>query len=201
MLIESDYFLTVRFHIEYHQLEYDSDTDTDGDVSWKARLKEFEPHSVYRNRTYPKTGGRLGNCYLLCGNELKHDYFPFVAIVGPDWKMLFLTLSLPVIVLLCYVGYSITLQAFEFWGFIVAIVVCIFSELFFLMTTMSNPGIVFRGMRPSTENNPVQCGMRCGLFLIEIEECHCDRVSLRVHHCYRCNLCHYKVENMDASEL
>ena len=201
MLIESDYFLTVRFHIEYHQLEYDSDTETDGDVSWKARLKEFEPHSVYRNRTYPKTGGRLGNCYLLWGNELKHDYFPFVAIVGPDWKMLFLTLSLPVIVLLCYVGYSITLQAFEFWGFIVAIVVCMFSELFFLMTTMSNPGIVFRGMRPSTENNPVQCGMRCGLFLIEIEECHCDRVSLRVHHCYRCNLCHYKVENMDMSEL
>ena len=201
MLIESDYFLTVGLHIEYHQLEYDSDTETDGDVSWKARLKEFEPHSVYRNRTYPKTGGRLGNCYLLWGNELKHDYFPFVAIVGPDWKMLFLTLSLPVIVLLCYVGYSITLQAFEFCGFIVAIVVCMFSELFFLMTTMSNPGIVFRGMRPSTENNPVQCGMRCGLFLIEIEECHCDRVSLRVHHCYRCNLCHYKVENMDMSEL
>ena len=169
MLIESDYFLTVRIPIEYHQVEYDSDTENDGDVSWKARLKEFEPHSVYRNHTYPKTGGRLGNCYLLWGDELKHDYFPFVAIVGPDWKILFMTLSLPLIVLLCYVGYSLTLQ-------------------------------VFRGMRPTTEDNPVQCGMRFRLLLIDIEECHCDRVSFRVHHCYRCNLCHYKVGNRDRNE-
>lgn len=114
---------------------------------------------MFKNHKFPKTGGRLGNCYLLWGDELKHDYFPFVAIVGPDWKMLFFTLSSPLIVLLCYFGYAFTLQQLELWGFVIAIVSCAISEFLFLMTTMSNPGIVFRGIRPSTDGNCIRCGM------------------------------------------
>lgn len=201
MLTKSCYFHTVKRRYKYFHVEYASDSESDGDVSWKARLKEFEPHSVFENRKFPKTGGRLGNCYLLWGDELKHDYFPFVAIVGPDWKMLFLTLSLPLFVFLCFIGYAYTLRLLDIWGFAIALALCILSEIFFLMTTMSNPGIVFRGMRPSTADNPIQCGTFSCLVLSVLEECHCDRVSFRVHHCYRCNLCHYKVGNIDTLKL
>ena len=59
------------------------------------------PHSVFKRFHYPKTGlvqfafwhkgGRLGNIYLLWGNECKHAYFPLVAIAGPDWPTMVIT--------------------------------------------------------------------------------------------------------------
>ena len=36
-------------------------------------------------------GGRLGNLYLLWGDERKHSFFPLVAIAGPDWPTMLFT--------------------------------------------------------------------------------------------------------------
>lgn len=68
-----------------------------------------EPHSLIKHLKYPKTGrdfgilynigGRLGRNTLLWGNELKHSYFPFVCILGPDWITLLFTYAFLVVAL------------------------------------------------------------------------------------------------------
>lgn len=106
-------------------------------------------------------GGRLGNCYLLWGNELKHDYFPFVAIVGPDWKFMPVTLLVPFILFCGSLGSMYFYHAWKQWGVIVSLVIFVISELCILMTTMSNPGIVFRGTQDIDEKSKCRCCTSC----------------------------------------
>ena len=126
-------------------------------VDWKATLDENTPHSVFQCCTYPKTGGRLGNCYLLWGDELKHDYFPFVAIAGPSWKLSFAMYAIPIIIFVSLLGSMHVYNSWKIWGVIIGIVFFFITEICTLLTTLSNPGIVFRGMLPSTN----KCSIRC----------------------------------------
>ena len=126
-------------------------------MSWKERMKQYEPHPVFKNHAYPKTGGRLGNCYLLWGDELKHDYFPFVAIPGPQWKLSLVALMSPLLVLICLIGSMFFYDSFSVWGLIVGIGIFFVNEFLFLITILSNPGIVFRGVRPASDDTRVRC--------------------------------------------
>ena len=40
---------------------------------------------------FSSIGGYLGNNILLWGNIKKHDYFPLVALLGPDWMVMLVT--------------------------------------------------------------------------------------------------------------
>ena len=115
------------------------------------------PHSVFSHLSYPKTGGRLGNCYLLWGDELKHDYFPFICLVGPDWPTLLITFAFQIFVLfgdlyLLRLGLETSLTArmgTSSWiPVIVGAIICLFPISVLLLTTCSNPGIIYRGEPP-----------------------------------------------------
>ncbi|KAK8797729.1 hypothetical protein WA171_005260, partial [Blastocystis sp. BT1] len=158
--------------------------DTASTFNWQQSIEEYNPKPVNQHFSYPKTGGRLGNCYLLWGNELKHDYFPFVAIVGPDWKFMPVTLLVPFILFCGSLGSMYFYHAWKQWGVIVSLVIFVISELCILMTTMSNPGIVFRGTQDIDEKSKCRC-----------LECHFSRSCFQVHHCFDCGVCCYQLDH------
>ena len=123
----------------------------------EARMKEYEPHRVFTKLAFPKTGGRLGKCYLLWGNELKHDYFPMIAMVGPDYPRIVIMLVLPALVLFCFFGCMSVYDTWKLWAVIVSVVMFILNEICILITTMSNPGIIFRGTQEYNENGKLIC--------------------------------------------
>lgn len=129
-------------------------------MDWRESVDSYAPHSVFRWCSYPKTGGRLGNCCLLWGDELKHDYFPFVAIVGPSWKLSLVVYAFP-IAILCVMLWSMHLyDSWKLWGILVGVFFFLLCEISALLTTLSNPGIVFRGMLPSTPEYKNRCSTR-----------------------------------------
>lgn len=121
-------------------------------------MEEFEPHSVFKCCSYPKTGGRLGNCYLLWGNEFQHDFFPFVAIAGPHYRNVIFTLTVPILIFICFLGSMSYYSVWNLWTVYVGIVLLVANEFCLLVTTLSNPGIVFRGTQPIDENSKLKCG-------------------------------------------
>ena len=94
---------------------------------------------------------------------MKHDYFPFVAIVGPDWKFLPVVLLIPFVLFGCTIGSMFFYNSWKLWGLITSLVVLIISEFCILMTTLSNPGIVFRGTQQVDEKSNCRC---CTSFFI-----------------------------------
>ena len=113
---------------------------------------------------------------------MKNDYFPFVAILGPDWKYTLVLLCFPWIVWGCGIGTMLILSCWKKWAFWILTFILILDEWSILTTALSNPGIVFRGTQPFSENAKLQCKM-----------CRFDRPSAYCHHCYECDLCCYKV--------
>ena len=147
----------MRYVYVVYFLEYETDVENENNANWKETLHEYDPHRVFKCLPYPKTGGRLGKCYLLWGNELKHDFFPFVAIVGPNTRLMIVMLCIPIIIFVCFLGSMVVYNSWRTWAVIVALVFFISNEFCLLMTTMSNPGIVFRGMQPKMENGKLVC--------------------------------------------
>ncbi|KAK8809148.1 hypothetical protein WA171_001273 [Blastocystis sp. BT1] len=141
------------------------------------------PHSVFKRFHYPKTGGRLGNNYLLWGNECKHAYFPLVAIAGPDWPTMVITYLafIGITIFDCYVAMKNTSSNVFIYAFI-GIAAVLFWIL--LTTTLSNPGIAFRGQAidPST---PVTS---------ECRFCEIQRVKGTCH-CSICNVCYRDLDH------
>ncbi|KAK8790330.1 hypothetical protein WA588_000489, partial [Blastocystis sp. NMH] len=143
------------------------------------------PHSVFPHMPFPKTGGRLGNLYLLWGDERKHSFFPFVAIAGPDWPSMLFT----------YVGFILLtcLDCFIIKGStenmsMVRLVIIVAAVLFYILltTTLSNPGIAFRDQPVDPSVQTVSTCRIC-----EIQRmpgtCHCERCGVCYvqldHHC------------------
>lgn len=120
-------------------------------------MKEFEPHRVFKSLPYPKTGGRLGKCYLLWGNELKHHFFPLIGMVGPDYPRLFVMLCLPVIILICFLGCMRAFETEKTWAKVIAYTVFVMNEICILTCALSNPGIVFRGSQDPNRPSRLQC--------------------------------------------
>ena len=159
-------------------VEYTEDIALAEQTHWRERVEENAPRRVFQCIAYPKTGiawlmsfiwsigGRLGNCYLLWGNELKHDYFPFVAIAGPDWKFNLILLIIPWIAFGCAVG---SMHFYDNYGSLrmwICLLACLFEECILLVTGLSNPGIVFRGMQPPEEQGKIICSRMLTLFII-----------------------------------
>lgn len=88
---------------------------------------------------------------------MKHDFFPFVAIVGPNIRLMLVMLSIPIIIFVCFLGSMVVYNSWRNWAVIVALVFFIANEICLLLTTMSNPGIVFRGMQPKMEDGKLVC--------------------------------------------
>ena len=139
-------------------VETKKDIENGTGFDYVTAMKEYEPHRVFKHLPYPKTGGRLGNCYLLWGNELKHDFFPLVAIVGPNYFHAIFMLCLPIFVFLCFMGSMKYMDAWQNWELIVEGVICIADEFYFCMTILSNPGTVFRGSHPYNPGHKWNCG-------------------------------------------
>lgn len=146
---------------------------------------------------YPRTGGRLGNNYLLWGDELKHVYFPFICLVGPDWPttlvtyaFMFFTLGGDLYLLKCLLRVQVSSRSgTKTWiPFSIGLVVCIVALFFLLLTTCSNPGIIFRGQPPSFKGEKASVCRCASVSKSSVGMCGVERPRY-AYHCDRCDTC------------
>ena len=152
----------------------------------ETHRKQFlQSQDGYNYIFFPIAGGRLGNCYLLWGDDLKHDYFPFVAIVGPDWKYTFALYLVPAITLVAGLGTMKLYDTWKTWAAILEVVLFVLTEYCILVTAMS---------QPVDPENRVPCSRNPFLVSLPVM-CKFNRTCPRVHHCYDCDVCCYQLDH------
>ncbi|KAK8795712.1 hypothetical protein WA158_000368 [Blastocystis sp. Blastoise] len=144
-------------------------------------IGNFPPHRVFSCLPYPKTGGRLGNNYLLWGKETS-IYFPMICLIGPHWSFNICTFLFVILFngAFAYVSYT----AETYWGCAICIIMMIITLIFLCLTSLSNPGIAPRGIVYTGKDQPYSVCRICHIVKPE-----------GAFHCQTCDVCVYKLDH------